>query len=155
MVIWWLTRALYGDRGAGLGEAVAEEGSAGGLSSTCWWSVCKLFAFLLTMMVMIRIVVLVVMVMMVTSRPPSSSVPPLRSAGPPRSVSLSLRWENKNPPLNSLFTWYFALVSKTDEVSASTHHTYRCGISEVVVIYVRLVLLKSRSTMWAYSYSEK
>ena len=29
------TRARYGDRGAGLGEAVAEEGSAGGLSSTC------------------------------------------------------------------------------------------------------------------------
>ena len=37
------TRARYGDRGAGLGEAVAEEGSAGGLSSTCRMIIC-LFA---------------------------------------------------------------------------------------------------------------
>ena len=37
------TRARYGDRGAGLGEAVAEDGSAGGLSSTCRMIIC-LFA---------------------------------------------------------------------------------------------------------------
>ena len=39
---------------------------------------------------MIARLVLVTM-MLATSRPPNSSAPPLRSAGPPRSVNLSLR----------------------------------------------------------------
>ena len=64
-----------------------------------WWTFKNLQSsdsFLLLMLVSIMMMVMASMVMITlvfASRPASSSGPPLRSAGPPRSVNLSLvRW---------------------------------------------------------------